>query len=346
MFYLNSFAFGLYHALKEIDPTNNALKTIKLDAFSVDEPCFIKQDSLLPILFALNEQGFYQRYELKWLVKEINSLFAEEQSLSNITRDSLGCVSRSYICNAPTLGDFIARTIEFFMFSNRAMSFDINAQTDHVQIKFCFNNKEQIFNSGYGPLFGIAYSSQLFFGTDVKIDSFFADENKLDLETYQAHIAGKVNFAKESYLSFKKDDFKIVNKYHNRHIDNELKSILERLRPSEPDFENIIEDVLTKINQLFIETNDHISADEMASLFNMSKSTLYRKLEAVNTSYRELVEVSRKELALKFIKEGAISFSEVSDRLGYANLTGFNRAFKRWLDVSPSEYRRNLYQIH
>ena len=120
------------------------------------------------------------------------------------------------------------------------------------------------------------------------------------------------------------------------------KSLFDSLKPPEPEFDHIKNIVLTKIELFFMQTNNYISADEMANLFQMSKSTFYRKLASENTTYRELVESVREKIALKLIRENAVSFGEISDKLGYANLTGFNRAFKRWFGICPSEYRHDL----
>ncbi|WP_028865359.1 helix-turn-helix transcriptional regulator [Psychromonas aquimarina] len=342
MFYINSCAFALYHILKEIDPENQVLNTIKLEAFSGAEACFISEDRVLPVLHALHKAGFYHRFELKMLAQAADSYVEQGRCLSMMARGDLGSVARSYICNAPTMGHFIQRMIDDLMFANRALSFDIKHTHEHVEIRLNFNNEEKNFNHGQGLLFFIAYLAQLFFGRQVKIDSFFCTEDKLDLETYRSHVSGTLASAGENYIRFKKDDFNLLNQHHNAYVDDELKLMLKTLRPCEPDFDNIKEDVLSKIKEYFLETNDYISADAMAHQFNMSQSTLYRKLESVNTSYRELVEMTRKELALKLIRESAVSFGEISHKLGYSNLTGFNRAFKRWLDISPTEYRRNL----
>ena len=71
----------------------------------------------------------------------------------------------------------------------------------------------------------------------------------------------------------------------------------------------------------------------------MSRSTLYRHLADHEVTFSQLLEDERKEKALTFLKETKLSMGEISDRLGYANLSAFNRAFKRWFDTTPSLIR-------
>lgn len=41
------------------------------------------------------------------------------------------------------------------------------------------------------------------------------------------------------------------------------------------------------------------------------------------------------------IQQPNISLKEISNRLGYKNLSHFSRQFKRWTGLSPTEFRKN-----
>ena len=109
-----------------------------------------------------------------------------------------------------------------------------------------------------------------------------------------------------------------------------------------PDFGRISEHVIKQLEISFMETNGAIPITEMARKFNLSRSSFYRKLESEKTSYRELVELTRKNIVQELLREKRLSLSEISYTLGYANTTALNRAFKRWFNISVSEYKRNL----
>ena len=77
----------------------------------------------------------------------------------------------------------------------------------------------------------------------------------------------------------------------------------------------------------------------MAGELALSARSLRRKLEQEGTSYRDLVEEERRQLALQLLRSTAMKIEEVAAHLGYTDAGGFVRAFRRWQGCSPSEYR-------
>jgi AraC-like DNA-binding protein len=77
-----------------------------------------------------------------------------------------------------------------------------------------------------------------------------------------------------------------------------------------------------------------------ASRLGMSLRTLARRLEAEGTTFRELVDDVRQQLALEYVGRRAATFSEISDQLGFSHVAAFHRAFRRWTGQTPLEYRR------
>jgi AraC-like DNA-binding protein len=72
----------------------------------------------------------------------------------------------------------------------------------------------------------------------------------------------------------------------------------------------------------------------------MSRRGLQRKLAARGTSFRELVRSVRCEMALTLLSRREISMSQAADAAGFAELSSFSRAFKKWTGKSPRAYRR------
>ena len=72
----------------------------------------------------------------------------------------------------------------------------------------------------------------------------------------------------------------------------------------------------------------------------ISRRALQRTLASRGTSYRKLLETFRCDLALTLLDRADISTSEAADAVGFAELSSFSRAFKRWTGVSPRAYRR------
>jgi AraC-like DNA-binding protein len=72
----------------------------------------------------------------------------------------------------------------------------------------------------------------------------------------------------------------------------------------------------------------------------ISERTLQRRLEQEGTSLQKLIEESRHELSLTLLQRPQLSLVEISQRLGYATLASFSRAFRRWRGISPAAHRK------
>ncbi len=84
-----------------------------------------------------------------------------------------------------------------------------------------------------------------------------------------------------------------------------------------------------------------IQADDAAAQLGFSPRTLARRLADENTSYREIVEDLRCDLAQTFIKNG-MRLSEIAYSLGYTDQAAFSTAFKRWTGQAPSAFRKRV----
>ena len=73
----------------------------------------------------------------------------------------------------------------------------------------------------------------------------------------------------------------------------------------------------------------------------MSVRNLQRKLKNTNTSFRELLDEMRRELAKQYVNNSDVSLSEVTFLLGFSESSSFSRAYKRWHGVSPTEIRKS-----
>ena len=84
------------------------------------------------------------------------------------------------------------------------------------------------------------------------------------------------------------------------------------------------------------------SAEHVARALNVSVRTLQRRLEASGTTFRELSETVRGQLAEGYLSDPRVSIAEVAFLLGFSDQTSFNRAFRRWTGQSPGRWRRRL----
>src|ERR1700734_39375 len=84
------------------------------------------------------------------------------------------------------------------------------------------------------------------------------------------------------------------------------------------------------------------SQEDVAELLNMSARTLQRKLGDGGTSYKEILDETRRVLALAYLSAPRHTVSEVTYLLGFSAGSSFTRAFRRWTGQSPSDWRARL----
>jgi AraC-like DNA-binding protein len=56
--------------------------------------------------------------------------------------------------------------------------------------------------------------------------------------------------------------------------------------------------------------------------------------------FSALTQRVREELALIYVAQPGIAFTEIAPLLGYSELSAFSRAFTRWTGLSPARYRQ------
>ena len=83
----------------------------------------------------------------------------------------------------------------------------------------------------------------------------------------------------------------------------------------------------------------HISDARIARALFMTERTLQRRLQAEGTTFKKLLTEVRQELADQYIRDSSLTLQEISFLLGFAELSSFSRAFKRWKGMSPKHYR-------
>lgn len=72
----------------------------------------------------------------------------------------------------------------------------------------------------------------------------------------------------------------------------------------------------------------------------LSERSLMRHLESEGIRFRELQSQVLKEWAHHYLIDTNLSIDAIASQLGYQDTANFRRAFKRWHDCTPSDYRR------
>lgn len=76
-----------------------------------------------------------------------------------------------------------------------------------------------------------------------------------------------------------------------------------------------------------------------ARALHVSMRTLHRSLQSEGTSFRKLLDQLRQERATALLANPRCSVAEAGFLLGFAELSSFSRAFKRWTGKTPAAFR-------
>jgi AraC-like DNA-binding protein len=79
--------------------------------------------------------------------------------------------------------------------------------------------------------------------------------------------------------------------------------------------------------------------EEIAKALCMSERTYQRRLVEEGTSYQQLLDSTRRELAERYLRQRRLSLTEAAYLLGFSDQGNFTRACKRWFALTPGQYR-------
>ena len=83
-----------------------------------------------------------------------------------------------------------------------------------------------------------------------------------------------------------------------------------------------------------------VSQSKIARELGMSERTLQRRLEAIGQTFASVIDGFKHEQAVKRLEDVTLPLAQVALDLGYADLTSFGRAFKKWTGQSPGKWRK------
>ncbi|WP_299599367.1 AraC family transcriptional regulator [uncultured Microbulbifer sp.] len=79
--------------------------------------------------------------------------------------------------------------------------------------------------------------------------------------------------------------------------------------------------------------------ERVAAALNLHPRVLQKALQAEKTTFRELLQKARLEIAKRNLQYGQLSITDLALNLGYADVAIFSRNFKRWTGQSPRDWK-------
>ncbi len=83
-----------------------------------------------------------------------------------------------------------------------------------------------------------------------------------------------------------------------------------------------------------------IELEQLAAQLALSPRTLQRRLREAGLSFSQLVDETRQQLVLHYLRDPALELADIAFLVGFSEAGSLARAFRRWTGQTPAEYRR------
>ncbi|GAA5315430.1 MAG: AraC family transcriptional regulator [Candidatus Pelagadaptatus aseana] len=118
----------------------------------------------------------------------------------------------------------------------------------------------------------------------------------------------------------------------SRYFQDQCQLLLEKLGGKSSLIESVRELLIASPGQF-------PSIEDVAAKLNYSVRSLRRHLDGEGSSYRQLLNEIRNQLAQEYLATN-MSIEQIAELLGYTEPGNFSHAFKRWHGLSPKQYRQ------
>ncbi|MEM9878271.1 MAG: AraC family transcriptional regulator ligand-binding domain-containing protein [Pseudomonadota bacterium] len=117
--------------------------------------------------------------------------------------------------------------------------------------------------------------------------------------------------------------------FFDRHLEQELAS-----RALDDTLEHQVSRAVANVLSEGVPTLSLIASD-----LGIGARTLQRRLSDKGRSFQSVVDMARRDLAQRLLRETDYSLAEIAFLTGFSEQSGFTRAFKRWAGQTPRSYR-------
>ncbi len=167
---------------------------------------------------------------------------------------------------------------------------------------------------------------------------YFKHGARGDTSVYENHFGCPVHFQSgRDALLVSEDSMDAPNRlgdetiarFFDRHLEQEMASLTND--------EGLEQSVRRAVANVLSEGVPTLSF--IASELGIGSRTLQRRLSESGHSFQSVVDMARKDLARRLLRETEYSLAEVAFLTGFSEQSGFTRAFKRWAGQTPRSYR-------
>ncbi|WP_028766346.1 AraC family transcriptional regulator [Shewanella fidelis] len=105
-------------------------------------------------------------------------------------------------------------------------------------------------------------------------------------------------------------------------------------------------DIERKVKTLILQTMGLHDAniDQVATMLNMNRRTLQRRLASEGLTFKQLLTDVRMSTACWYLQSSQLDITLLSEVLGYSDVSAFSKAFKQVVGVSPLKWRKSAQE--
>jgi AraC-like DNA-binding protein len=103
------------------------------------------------------------------------------------------------------------------------------------------------------------------------------------------------------------------------------------------------DDIVNRVAAVIVDMlpSGGVADEKVAETLGMSVRSLQRRLKEADTTFRTILDMTRRDLASTYVRDPDIELAEVAFLLGFSDQSAFSRAFKRWTGNPPSQVRKS-----
>ncbi|WP_374441270.1 AraC family transcriptional regulator [Pseudomonas panipatensis] len=244
------------------------------------------------------------------------------------------------IQSSPTVGEALDRVVRFSSVISTSGQVSLEHGPDHCRLLYRQIAGVQVEQMATEALIasGLRHATPIWGGLDVVRRVHLARPRPADPQRWEALFGLPVCFdATHNAVDYEPRLIEIPLRSGNSELactlDSSLSRYLERLsRHALPEL--VRRSIIRQMPKG--EVQQTVVAEELG----MSVRNLHRHLLRHATTFKELLDDTRRQLAFDYLRQSHCSVNEVCYRLGFNEPSSFNRAFRRWTGESPGQWRQ------
>ncbi|MEO9825137.1 MAG: AraC family transcriptional regulator ligand-binding domain-containing protein [Paracoccaceae bacterium] len=261
----------------------------------------------------------------------------------SIDIDKLGTLALA--CKAaPNVSGVLQRMARYHSLLSDSVSYHLDVQDGATLLR-----QEVLVGSGPGLVFSPEAGLSAMFQAIVRVAAkkitpqlvSFRHTAPRDAQLFEDFFGCEIKFrARADGILFSQSSLETENKlgdlalseFLTKHLDAELEQLNTEhslVRTTKEEIARVLSEGLPKMA-------------DVARELGFSVRSFHRRLADHGASFQTLAEETRREIALSMLRDVNCPLSEIAFLTGFSEQSAFNRAFKRWTNETPANYRKSL----